>query len=101
MCSVVAMEEFMYFNDFFVFMHLKIPQLRLYSKGLFVIRMLYILLVICFQDWSAPGNFKQLNLQWHEPNSDEMQMLDKLLHEFLEPEMNHLKAFVNGKYMDR
>lgn len=55
-----------------------------------------------FQDWSAPGDFKNLGLHWHEPSPEEIQLCEKLLQEFLKPELNMLKEFItNKKHIDR
>lgn len=54
------------------------------------------------QDWSAPGDFKNLGLHWHEPSPEEIQLCEKLLQEFLKPEVNMLKeVIINKKHIDR
>lgn len=54
-----------------------------------------------FQDWAASGNFNHLRLCWHEPNPEEIHLCEKILHEFLKPELNMLEEFINKKHTDR
>ena len=53
------------------------------------------------QDWSAPGDLDNLGLEWHVPSVKELQMTDRLLEEFLQPEFDRLQAFMEGEAMDR
>ena len=48
-----------------------------------------------------PGDLDNLGLQWHVPSDKELQMADRLLEEFLQPEFNRLQAFMEGEAMDR
>ena len=54
-----------------------------------------------FQDWAASGNFNHLRLCWHEPSPEEIHLCEKILHEFLKPELNTLEEFINKKHTDR
>lgn len=54
-----------------------------------------------FQDWAASGDFKDLGLCWHEPSPEETHLCEKILHEFLKPELNMLEEFINKKHTDR
>ena len=53
------------------------------------------------QDWSEPGDLDNLGLEWHVPSVNELQMTDRLLEEFLQPEFDRLQAFMEGEAMDR
>jgi len=53
------------------------------------------------QDWAVAGDLNHLGLKWHVPSVEELQMTDRLLEEFLQPELDKLQAFMQGEAMDR
>lgn len=53
------------------------------------------------QDWAVAGDLNHLGLEWHMPSVEELQMTDRLLEEFLQPELDRLQAFMQGEAMDR
>ena len=66
------------------------------------VKLKYVLLHVCHtQDWAVPGNFQKLGIQWHIPSDEELQLVDRLLEEFLAPEMERLKASFTGESMNR
>ena len=66
------------------------------------VKLKYVLLRVCHtQDWAVPGNFQKLGMQWHIPSDEELQLVGRLLEEFLAPEMERLKASFTGESMNR
>jgi len=53
------------------------------------------------RDWAVAGDLNHLGLEWHVPSVEELQMTDRLLEEFLQPELDRLQAFMQGEAMDR
>lgn len=53
------------------------------------------------QDWAKAGDIHSLKMYWHIPSEDELKLVDRFLEEFLEPEMNRLRAFMNGEPLER
>lgn len=53
------------------------------------------------QEWGAAGDIDNLNLTWHVPSLEELELTDRLLHTFLTPEIQRLRAFMEGQNMDR
>ena len=53
------------------------------------------------QDWAAAGNIHELAMQWHTPSELELDLVDRLLVEFMLPELQRLQAFIDGDSLDR
>ena len=47
------------------------------------------------------ADIHKLGLKWHVPSEDELLLADRLLLEFLQPEVDKLKRFMKGEAMDR
>ncbi len=47
------------------------------------------------------GDIHHLNISWHEPSNEELALVERVLSEFLLPEMDRLQAFMDGESMDR
>ena len=58
-------------------------------------------LVSYWQDWARPGDIDNLNLQWHIPSTAELDLMDKILNDFLGAELDALDKFLKGEEMDR
>ena len=58
-------------------------------------------LTSCWQDWARPGDIDNLNLQWHIPSSAELDLMDKILNDFLGVELDALDKFLKGEEMER
>ena len=46
------------------------------------------------QEWACAGDIEALGLQWHLPSEEELALADRLLHEFLQPELSCIEAMV-------
>ena len=53
------------------------------------------------QDWGKAGDINKLKMHWHIPSEAELELVDRFLAEFLEPELVRLRAFMNGETLDR
>ena len=43
----------------------------------------------------------QLGMKWHTPSDPELDLADRILEEFLQPELERLQAFIDGDTLDR
>ena len=41
------------------------------------------------------------DIEWHVPSQEELRLADRILVEFLQPEMDSLRAFMAGQEMER
>lgn len=53
------------------------------------------------QDWSAPGDIDDLGIKWHVPSKEELELTDRFLFTFLQPEIDRLRRFIGGETLDR
>ena len=60
-----------------------------------------VILCVCVQDWAKAGDINKLEMHWHIPSVAELELVDRFLEEFLEPELVRLRAFMNGETLDR
>ena len=65
--------------------------------GILILVMVYMIT----QEWGAAGDIDNLNLTWHVPSLEELELTDRLLHTFLTPEIQRLRSFMGGQTMDR
>ena len=53
------------------------------------------------QDWSVSVDEDDAGIQWHLPTVEELTLADRILVEFLQPEMDSLRDFMAGQEMER
>ncbi len=53
------------------------------------------------QDWSISADKDNLGIDWHVPSLEELSLVDRILAEFLEPELDTLRAFMGGEELER
>ena len=49
------------------------------------------------QDWAVPMDKDNLGLIWNVPSLQDLQLVDRVLNEFLRPEMEGLRSFMAGE----
>ena len=53
------------------------------------------------QDWALPADTKELKISWHVPTHEQLQAAEKVMSEFLQPQLDRLEEFMGGKAMSR
>lgn len=49
------------------------------------------------RDWGVSCKLEEANIKWHTPSFDELKLVDKLLEDFLRPEIQILQDFMDSK----
>ena len=44
---------------------------------------------------------EDVGIEWHIPSADELQLVDRILVELLQPEIDRLRSFMAGEDMER
>eukprot|EP00731_Ephydatia_muelleri_P029038 Em0020g682a len=53
------------------------------------------------RDWALPADTKELKINWHVPSHEELQAAERVMSEFLQPQLDSLEEFMRGKSMSR
>ena len=67
----------------------------------FVTLGVHSLMFTCTQDWALPANVEKINISWHVPSHKELQAAEMVMSEFLQPQLDSLEEFMQGRSLSR
>lgn len=65
--------------------------------GVYIINLNLIIVLLLLQDWGMSCRVEDANIKWYIPNEEGLAFVNRLLGEFLRPELQSLQEFMDGK----